>query len=317
MLGEAYFPATLEESPHRWMTRPQKLAGLCQKIADDLPDYATRLPAPFGEEMTPQCTEWASRYEDLARELQKLRHPKLLHQNQKSSVAGVPVKSSQAKSAPNRAGASPQTPPARHSASPTSSPWAEERMHRTNPDTFFAQLGGTKPSHALESTASKFGSILALLLISSVAAVGVFLSEEDKPRASSVEINNAALPKMHLPRTGNSLPKTLNTPRDAAQHAYSLAYELAKQRVKTVDGLTRQQRLAAAREALAQVMGGNISRLDSAEILDFAKRAPDTVKIAAFKGVKNGESIGIRAKSQLQERMLNRDGRLTPKQTAH
>lgn len=81
MLGEAYFPAALEESPHRWMTRPQKIAGLCQKIAEDLPDYAARLPESFNVEMARHCTELAGRYSDLARELQKLRHPNVLHQS--------------------------------------------------------------------------------------------------------------------------------------------------------------------------------------------------------------------------------------------
>jgi hypothetical protein len=83
MLKEAYFPIALEESPHRWMTRPQKVAGLCQKIADDLPDYAARLPASFSAEIAGHCTELASRYGALGRDLQKLRHPNMLHQSQK------------------------------------------------------------------------------------------------------------------------------------------------------------------------------------------------------------------------------------------
>ena len=86
MLKEAYFPAALEESPHRWMTRPQKISGLCQKIADNLPDYVARLPASFSLEIAGHCTELADRYGDMARQLQKLRHPNMLHQNQ--SVTG-------------------------------------------------------------------------------------------------------------------------------------------------------------------------------------------------------------------------------------
>ncbi len=89
MLGEAYLPAALEESPHRWMTRPQKLAGLCQKIADDLPDYAARLPASFSAEMAGLCTELVGRYSDLARELQKLRHPNMLHQSRSAAATGA------------------------------------------------------------------------------------------------------------------------------------------------------------------------------------------------------------------------------------
>lgn len=93
MLNEAYFPAALEESPHRWMTRPQKVAGLCQKIADDLPDYAERLPASFTVEMAPHCAELAERYGAFARELQKLRHPNMLHQsrepNRETKVTGT------------------------------------------------------------------------------------------------------------------------------------------------------------------------------------------------------------------------------------
>lgn len=89
MLSEAYSPAALEESPHRWMMRPQKLAGLCQKIADDLPEYATRLPESFSAEMASHCAELANRYGDLARELQKLRHPNMLHQSRGATVTGA------------------------------------------------------------------------------------------------------------------------------------------------------------------------------------------------------------------------------------
>ncbi len=85
MLSDAYGPAALEESPHQWMTRPQKVAGLCQKIADDLPDYAARLPASFSDEMARHCTELAGRYEEFARELQKLRHPNLLQQRREAT----------------------------------------------------------------------------------------------------------------------------------------------------------------------------------------------------------------------------------------
>ena len=92
MLSEAYGPAALEESPHRWMVRPQKVAGLCQKIAVDLPDYAARLPSFASDDsaaLARQCTELAGRYEDLARELQKLRHPNILHQSQNPAVTGA------------------------------------------------------------------------------------------------------------------------------------------------------------------------------------------------------------------------------------
>ena len=89
MLKEAYFPIALEESPHRWMTRPQKVAGLCQKIADDLPDYAARLPASFSAEIAGHCAELSNRYGDLGRDLQKLRHPNMLHQSQKPAPSGA------------------------------------------------------------------------------------------------------------------------------------------------------------------------------------------------------------------------------------
>ncbi len=285
MLNEAYFPAALEESPHRWMTRPQKLAGLCQKIADDLPDYAARLPAHFSEEIGRECNDLVRRYEDLASELQKLRHPNILQQSQKSITGTAKKAVDYQPNAASRAGhATPNSPAARpNNAQHRRDPWAEEPMPRPSTDGFIAQLGGTKSGYALESTASKFGSILVLLLISSVAAVGVFMSEEEQP----------------LPRSGNVVSQSANTPRDLGQQAYDLAYQWANQRVKTARGLTRPQRLAAAREALAQVMGGNVARLDPAAILKLAKRAPENVKKAAFRGVVKGEAAAISAQSQL------------------
>lgn len=81
MLSEAYLPAALEESPHRWMTRPHKLAGLCQKIADALPEYVARLSEPLSAENERLCAELAGDYKELGQELQKLRHPNMLHQS--------------------------------------------------------------------------------------------------------------------------------------------------------------------------------------------------------------------------------------------
>ena len=82
-------------------------------------------------------------------------------------------------------------------------PWADERGRSGSAETFYAQLGGAKTGHALESTTSKFGSILALLLISSVAAVGVFMSEEDKTVSGS-----------------HPFSTTSQAPRDAEKQAY-------------------------------------------------------------------------------------------------
>ena len=72
-----------------------------------------------------------------------------------------------------------------------------------------------------------------------------------------------------------------------------LAYQFAKQRVKSANGLTRPQRLAAAREALAKVMGGDPSRLGEAALLVLAKQAPEEAKQAAFRGMKKGETDGV------------------------
>ena len=113
------------------------------------------------------------------------------------------------------------------------------------------------------------------------------------------------------------MPQTVGVPPNAAQQAYALAYELARQRVKTVAGLTREQRLDAAREAVAQVQEGDVSELDTAAILALARRAPDPVKNAAIRGVSHGEARGISVQSQLLvERLLNRERRPTPEQTA-
>ncbi len=199
-------------------------------------------------------------------------------------------------------------------------PWTGERPRRTSADEFFAPPGHAKPGHAMTSLASKLGSVLMLLAISSVAAVGVFMPEEDKPLASSAKATNGAPPKVqkiHLAPSGKRLVpktvgvlKTVSAPRHAPQQAYALAYELARQRVRTVSGLTPQQRIETARDALARVLGGNVSRLDPAATAALAQGAPDTVKNAAFRGARNGEAMGISDQSQLLvERMLSRERR--------
>ena len=190
----------------------------------------------------------------------------------------------------------------------------------------------------MESLASKIGAVLVLLAISSVAAVGVFMPEEEEPQAGepltapAQSTSSAApqMPQIPLPRsTKPSVPQTVKVPGNAAppanatsqvnaeQQAYALAYELARQRVKTVAGLTRQQRLDTAREALARLQGGNVSGLDAAATLALAKQAPDPVKDAAIRGVSHGEARGISVQSQLLvERMLIRETHPKPQPTA-
>lgn len=182
-------------------------------------------------------------------------------------------------------------------------PWTGEKAHRTSADALFAPPRPAKSGHALETPTSKIGSLLLLLAISGVAAVGVFMPEEAEPLNPA----GTASAKSHLPRSENTLmPQDLSTSSNVSQQAYALAYELARERVQTVDGLTRQQRLDAARQALAQVMGGNNS-LDAEATVALAKRAPQSVKNAAFRGVVKGEASGISAQSQsVIERLLRR-----------
>ncbi len=197
-------------------------------------------------------------------------------------------------------------------------PWNGERAPRTSADTFFAPPSSAKPGHAMESLASKIGSVLVLLAISSVAAVGMFMPDEDKPLNSSAKAVNGTLPQLHPARSAKRLvPKTVSALRNAPQQAYAVAYDLASQRVKSVGGLTPQQRMETARDALAQVRGGDISHLDPAATAGLAKQAPDTVKNAALQGVRNGEAMAISAQSQLLvERILSREKRRRHEQTA-
>lgn len=198
--------------------------------------------------------------------------------------------------------------PMQHKSQHRLEPWTGERTPCTNPDAFFAPPNRATSRHALESPASKLGSVLVLLAISSVAAVGVFMPDEDEPLASSAR---AALPKIQLARSEKRLvPKMMSAPRNAPQQAYALAYELARQRVKTVAGLTQQQRVKTAHDALARVLGDNVSHHNPAATAGLAKRAPNTVKNAAFRGVKNGEAMGVSAQSQLLVgRILSRERR--------
>lgn len=190
-------------------------------------------------------------------------------------------------------------------------PWSGERAPRTSADTFFAPPPRAKSSHAMESPAAKLGSVLVLLAISSVAAVGMFMPEEDKPLAVPAKTAIGTPPEIRLAHTENrAVPETVSAPRNTPQQAYALAYELARQRVKTVGGLTPQQRIETARDALARVLGGNVSGLDPAATAGLAKQAPEAMKNAAFQGVKNGEAMGISAQSQLLVgRILSREKR--------
>lgn len=180
---------------------------------------------------------------------------------------------------------------------------------RTNADALFAPPAPPKKGHALESPLSKLGSILLLLAISSVAAVGVLMPHEEDPLASAKNVANGAsaiTQRDHFSRS--AVPKISTTTRQASQQAYALAYDLARQRVKTVGGLTREERLEAMRQATAQVMTGDIAHLAPAEVTSLARQAPETVKDAALRGVTKGEAKGISTQSQLViERMLERE----------
>jgi hypothetical protein len=161
----------------------------------------------------------------------------------------------------------------------------------------------------MASPASKLGSILLLLAISSVAAVGVLMPHEEDPLASAKNVVNGAPALTQRNDFRNSaVPKISTTSRLASQQAYALAYDLARQRVKTVSGLTREERLETMRQATAQVMTGDIAHLAPAEVTSLARQAPETVKDAALRGVTKGEAKGISAQSQLViERMLRRE----------
>jgi hypothetical protein len=161
----------------------------------------------------------------------------------------------------------------------------------------------------MASPASKLGSILLLLAISSVAAVGVLMPHEEDPLASAKNVANGASATIQRGNFRNSaVPKISIIPRHASQQAYALAYKLANQRVKTVSGLTREERLETMRQATAQVMTGDITHLAPAEVTRLARQAPETVKDAALRGVTKGEAKGISAQSQLViERMLRRE----------
>ena len=193
---------------------------------------------------------------------------------------------------------------------------APPRIHGNAP---FAPPTRAKSGHALESPLSKLGSILLLLAISSVAAVGVLMPDEDDPLTSATKAGNNALSKIYPGDSAKRLlPQIANESRTAPQQAYALAYELAKQRVKTVGGLTPEQRGETVQETLAQVLGHNISDLDPAAAAGLAERAPEIVKKAALQGVRNGEAKGISAQSQLLiERVLKRESRFGQGQTEH
>lgn len=195
-----------------------------------------------------------------------------------------------------------------HTLKPTRETLTGKQAPRTNTDAFFAPPPRAKSGHAMASPASKFGSLLVLLAISSVAAVGVFMPDEDDPLTSK-EASDGVPPQIHLDNTEKRLvSEVLSTPRNHSQQAYALAYELARQRVKTVGGLTREERLETMRQATAQVMTGDIAHLTPSEVTRLARQAPDTVKNAALQGVTKGEAKGISAQSQLViERMLTRE----------
>lgn len=204
--------------------------------------------------------------------------------------------------------------PMQHKAPQRLEPWTGERTRHTSADAFFAPPSSAKSGYALESPTSKLGSLLVLLAISSVAAVGMFMPAEDDPLASATKVASGVPSKIHLPHSEKRfVPETVSVPQNAPQQAYALAYELARQRVKTVGGLTRPQRLEAGREAIAQVLGANVSQLDTTATAGLAKQAPEEVKKAAFRGVNKGEAMGISEQSQLLvRRMLSREKRPQP-----
>ena len=196
-----------------------------------------------------------------------------------------------------------------HKAEHRLEPWNSEQPRNAKVATaeaLFAPPPPAKSRHALESSGSKIGSILVLLAISSVAVLGVFMPDEEKPTATSAKATGGT---MQPGQVGQGMvPQEINVPDNAEKEAYALAYELSKQRVTTVGGLTRQERLDALRAAVAQVLGSDISQLDSAAIARLAKKAPESVKKAALRGVVNGEARGISTQSQLVvDRLLTRE----------
>src|SRR5687767_692903 len=102
-------------------------------------------------------------------------------------------------------------------------PWMGERTRHPGGDAFFAPPASKKSSHALESPSSKLGSILLLLAISSVAAVGVLLPDEDDPLTSSANApkiaaqiaTKGAPAQMPPPRIEKRpVPETVTAPRN-------------------------------------------------------------------------------------------------------
>jgi hypothetical protein len=142
----------------------------------------------------------------------------------------------------------------------------------------------------------------------------MFVPKEDDPLAAPVIAAHGNSPQVDLGPSGERVvPPLASVPGDLSQQAYARAYELAKQRVTTVGGLTQLQRTETARDALAQVLGGDVSRLDLAAVESLANQAPDVVKQSALQGVKDGEAAGISEQSQLViNRMLSREGGPTP-----
>ena len=264
IIDHAYLPAALDESPAEWTSYPQQAAALCQRMAGDLQSYARGLPLGSDED-TIRLIDLAKCYLDFARDLQKLKHPNLLRTAGGAGLWGVGQG-------------------ADHGASRRASRDARRKWEATGED--YAQI----------SPAILVAGIVGLCVVVLGARTFLGVSSSSAQNQGKVERSAASHSQVARNRDGYRLPPQSREQSALAQmrkradlEVGRVARDIAKQRVRTVNGLSEAKIERAVLDAVAQAMAQTpYNKIDGSQKGMLLQMATDEIRAKALEGVQDG-----------------------------